>query len=461
VVVKEFFPVSLRRRLRKYARTESERALAASARGIPIVEPLAWARLRDGRQLLILKDEVGARPLKEIILDGSVSGAERHQLAQRVGELFARLQNEGFRHTDPHPGNILVRPDGSVLFSDAFALEAGDYPRLGDRAEDLARFALYPFKHCSRIDLLLFWGAYGRTSGFAPAELEEFRNDVLQRVPGAFRRLVRTRARKTRRKGRPFRYATWAGSVPGDIEDEQLQRIVTRATHLSDGPDILKSSPTCWTFAFEEDWVVKAYQPKKAGRGLRDLFQGTRAQRAVERSEAFFRRGLVTAKVIAYLEDGAVPDRSILVQERVCDAKPADEVLPDLDPLKAREAAALIGRTLRRMHDWGLRNRDLKRDNLWLTLDGEGVIFLDLDGVRQTRSGTVDWEKRAQDLAHFDGSILDRNAVPTGLRLRALDAYIGANLPANLNLRAFVRKVAQLAQTSRERRLQRRAESPV
>ncbi len=459
VVIKEFFPTSLRRRLRKYAQTEAERALAAATRGIPVVEPLAWARLGDGRQVLVLRDEVDARPLKEIILDGSVRGWERHELAQRSGELFAHLQNEGFRHKDPHPGNVLVRPDGSLLFSDAYSLEPGDYPRLTDRADDLARFALFAFKHCSRIDLLLFWGAYGRASGFAPEELEEFRTEVLRRVPGAFRKLARTRARKVRRKGRPFAYASWSGTVTGEIEDEQLQRIITRATHLSEGDDILKSSPTCWTFLFEEDWVVKAYQPKKAGRGLRDFFQGTRAERAVERAQAFFHRGLETPEVAAYLVDGTVPDRSSLVQQRVRDAKPADEVLPTLEPLRAREAAALVGRTLRRMHDWGLRNRDLKRDNLWLTPDGEKVIFLDLDGTRQTRSGTVDWEKRAQDLAHFDGSVLDRNAVPTGLRLRALDAYVGGELPPEVNLRSFVRKVARLAEESRERRLQRRAES--
>ena len=55
--------------------------------------------------------------------------------------------------------------------------------------------------------------------------------------------------------------------------------------------------------------------------------------------------------------------------------------------------------------------------------------------------------------------MLDRAAVPTGLRLRALDAYIGSDLPGNLNLRAFVRKVARLARTSRERRIERQQES--
>lgn len=115
VVVKEFTPRRLRHWLRRYAETEADNALAVARRGVPVVEPLACARLADGRQILVLREEPGARSLQDIVLGGALRGGPRHELAKRVGELMARMQNAGIRHRDPHAGNVLVRPDGAVL----------------------------------------------------------------------------------------------------------------------------------------------------------------------------------------------------------------------------------------------------------------------------------------------------------------------------------------------------------
>ncbi len=105
------------------------------------------------------------------------------------------------------------------------------------------------------------------------------------------------------------------------------------------------------------------------------------------------------------------------------------------------------------MHDWGLRHRDLKKDNLLLTEDGGEVRFLDLDGIRQAKR--LDWQRRARDLGTLAGSLLDRTAVPTGLRLRALDAYLHGDVPPGFEPGEFPRLVASLARRYRERRLDR------
>ena len=45
------------------------------------------------------------------------------------------------------------------------------------------------------------------------------------------------------------------------------------------GLNVLKKSPTAWTFTVERDdkkFVAKVYLPKKASRALRDLIQGSR-----------------------------------------------------------------------------------------------------------------------------------------------------------------------------------------
>ena len=47
------------------------------------------------------------------------AGLDRKQLAQLGAEAYLRqLLNDGFFHADPHPGNLAVSPDGSLIFYD-------------------------------------------------------------------------------------------------------------------------------------------------------------------------------------------------------------------------------------------------------------------------------------------------------------------------------------------------------
>ena len=145
------------------------------------------------------------------------------------------------------------------------------------------------------------------------------------------------------------------------------------------------------------------------------------------------------------------------VQDFVADAASADEVIPTLPPARTRELARELGRTIRRMHDWGLRNRDMKRDNVLVQRDGSGFVFLDLDGVRQTRKGPLDWDRRARDLAVLTGSMLDFDRVPTGLRLRALDSYLDGETPPGFEPGEFTLRILRLAQEVRERHLEKQS----
>jgi len=467
IVVKEYTPRKLRHWFRGYAETEAEHAIAVRARGIPVVEPLGYARLADGRQILVLREEEGARDLQSLYLSGELRGGARHQLARKTGELWARLQNAGIRHTDPHAGNILVLPDDELMLADAWDLHPGDYLRPQERAKALADFALFFLTHGNMVDLLLFWGAYGRTSELMPDDLEDLRQRVLDLIPNAFRRLSGMRARKVRRAGRNVQIDRWSGYVVRELPDGLLEEIAKTAACLTFGPNVLKKSPTAWTLTAERDgkkFVVKVYLPKKASRALRDLIQGTRADRAVNAAEAFFHRGLQTPPIYAVLRDREVIGRSVLVMEYVSDAAPLDDLVPDMTVARTRAVARDLGRTLRRMHDWGLRHRDLKRDNVLLersvVSDGTaGLIFLDMDGVRQTRKGKLDWDRRARDLAVLDGSILERAVVPTGMRLRVLDAYLDGETPPGFEPGAFALEVMRRSQEAATRHREKQAEA--
>jgi len=457
-VVKLYRPRRLRQWVRRYAEAEAERAEAARALGVPVVEPLAHARLRDGRQVLVLREETGARTLQEMVLDPELRGRARRDLARAAGRLLATLLNAGIRWDDAHAGNVLVRPDGSLLIADAWNLRPGDYLTADERARVLAQFAPFFLTHGKLSDLLVFWGEYGRASTFLPEDLEAHRRRVLDLVPEAFRKLAGSRARRMRRKSRPVRVGAFHGFAREELDDATLAAVVERAENLGDGPDVLKRSPTAWTLAVGDEWIAKIFLPKKITRPLRDLVRGTRAERALEASQALEHRGVKTPEVGAVLRDGILPTRSILVMRRVRSAHPLPDVLRSLDPREQRAAAARLGRTLRRMHDWGLRHRDLKHDNILAECGGASFRFLDLDGISQTRRGKLDWERRARDLGHLSGSLLDRNAVPTGLRLRLLDAYLGDHPPEDWQPGEFARLVTRVARGVEERKRERAAD---
>ncbi|MGQ0613796.1 MAG: lipopolysaccharide kinase InaA family protein [Planctomycetaceae bacterium] len=452
VVVKEYRPAGLLDRWRNRAGREADRAIATARRGVPVVEPLATARLPDGREWLFLREVEGARTLKERVLGGGLAGAQRHDLARRTGALWARLHGAGIRHTDPHAGNILVRPDGALLFADAGALRPGHYLREEERVKDLAAFALFFVTRASRSDLLLFWGSYGRGASLTPEALERFRGMVERELPAAFRRLARRRARAELRRAIPFSMEGFAGRVLPGIDATRMRAIVAFARSPHADPSVLKRSASGWTFRAGDTHVAKLYLPKRIHRPWFDLVRGSRAVRAHRAAHALRHRGLATPRIAAVLEEGRPPTKSLLVMERVNDARPLEEALASLPAGEGKALAARLGRRLRRMHDWGLRQRDLKKDNLFVAAGSGEIVFLDLDGVSERRASALPWVLRARDLGNLAASLRDRRAVPTTLRLRLLDAYLGSTGLEGVTNAAFARAVAREAAAFRARR---------
>jgi predicted unusual protein kinase regulating ubiquinone biosynthesis (AarF/ABC1/UbiB family) len=61
----------------------------------------------------------------EKITDFAAHGADRRRLAERVVTAYCRMIFvDGVYHADPHPGNILVAPDGAIVFVDFGAVGA-------------------------------------------------------------------------------------------------------------------------------------------------------------------------------------------------------------------------------------------------------------------------------------------------------------------------------------------------
>lgn len=130
-------------------------------------------------------------------------------------------------------------------------------------------------------------------------------------------------------------------------------------------------------------------------------------------AEALISRGWATPRVIVARSTRVVPGLHALaigtarVQGAV-DLLDALRAAPDAMPL-----LALAGRTLRRLHDIGLRHRDLQVKNLLVPAEGAAVeqaVVLDLDGC--TLGSALGPRERVRSVSRFGRSLLKRGVVP-------------------------------------------------
>lgn len=99
------------------------------------------------------------------------TGRQRLRMAKRLAEALWRLERSGVYHPDLHLGNVLVRPDGNLVFLDFDRARRGAVTaidtvammrRLGRFVDKLERKKLL---QCTNADRVLFLRTYERLSG--------------------------------------------------------------------------------------------------------------------------------------------------------------------------------------------------------------------------------------------------------------------------------------------------------
>jgi tRNA A-37 threonylcarbamoyl transferase component Bud32 len=333
--------------------------------GFPVVEPLAHGQLRiddELRSFLVTRSIAGAVPFT------LATAAAAHATA---GALLRRLHDAGERPLDLHPGNLLVDTDRRLWLLDLANVANPGPASLADRAKALAQFC-HEFPDRSLDGGALDPAARTLLAGYLDAgpDLGEAFRGELQLASHRWR--ASALASFGRRAFRSCRH-TEVGP--------QRRGLVHWYWHQAPagGP-----VPRAELEAFAPDRTTAHKSGRRGGVWVGETFVAkVRAAAAARRlwQAAYWLTfaGVPTAAPMAlrtYRGEGIVFTR------RVPGSNLAEELRRGaLDEPAVRAAARSLGDSLGRLHAHGLRNRDLKFDNL-VRDPATGIVHcVDLDGV--------------------------------------------------------------------------------
>ena len=369
---------------------------AAVARGIPAVEALAHGVERGslGTSSFLVTATAPGTPLPR--------GPLPEELARAAGAFLRAAHDAGLRALDLHPGNLLATTAGELRLLDLTSASLGPPLELEERAQALAFF-------CQDLDAgLLDPAAAPLAAGYgASAHLQElaFRAGLRLRrhALAAFGRRALRPCKHTSAET-PGRGPRWFLFVPAQAAHAAARALVARLPELV---------------------------PHKSGRRGAVHHDGELC--AKTRTAAAARR-LFAASYLLHFCKVPTPEPVLLhlargvghvVVRRLPWTTLADEVRSGALRGRALERAARhLGNAIGRLHAHGLRNRDLKLENLIRDPGSGEVLVVDLDGIR----GKDPFDTRGQ--AHDLG--------------RLLAAFVAAGSPGGRRpLAAFARGYAQ------------------
>lgn len=399
---------------------EAKNLARAAALGLPVVEALGSGIATDAgelRSFLVTRTVAGALPF---------TFAQPAAVQHRVGALLRRVHDLGLDLDDLHPGNLVIDDHGQPWLLDLTSLQHAGTLSLRRRAAGLARF-------CQHLDAgALDPAASELRSGYLAAgatlpatlarELTLATHRWRAHALAAFGRRCARSCRHTevppRRRGQP-RWL-WHRLVPGDVAALRTQCLA----FVGGEPEPLRRGRRGAV------WLTGELAVKQRDRG---------AARTLWRSSYWLLFAGVAAPAPVAL--CLLTARGLVFTQRLTGPSLAAELAAGSVDVAA--AAASLGRNVGRLHAHGLRNRDLKFDNLIRDPDRGEVCMVDLDGVR--RASTTDTRGLGADLG------------------RLLAAFRGAGSPGgSATLRrflfAYLRAHRGLLQRPQWARIRRQAE---
>jgi len=339
---------------------ESKHLNRARELGLPCVEPLAHGFARDGEHL------------NSFLVTRSVASQDFEfpntaEIGRTVGGLVRRVHDAGIEPLDLHPGNVLVDGDGQPLLCDLTSLRQVGELSVRKRAAGLAFF-------CNPID-----------GGPLDPITRDFRRgyeDAGAPMPDNFERELARAARQLRATAlRSFGRRSMRSCK--HTEAEKRRRATPRfCWHLADDGDNDALRATCRSFTGD------GLQPRRSGRRGSVWLAETMAIKERDAGKArklwlasywLLFADVPTATPVALCQLGG--RGKVFVRRLANDDLRTELENGKLDDAAVAACARSLGNSVGRMHGHGLRNRDLKFDNLVRDAASNAVAMVDLDGV--------------------------------------------------------------------------------
>ena len=391
--------------------------------GLPCVEPLGHGLARDGGQLnsFVVTRSVASQDFKF---------PASPQIASAVGALMRQVHDKGIEPLDLHPGNMLITDAGEPQLCDLTSLRHAGELSVRKRAAGLAFF-------CNPID-----------GGPLDPMTRDFRKGYEgagSKMPDNFESEL---ARATRQLRRTALKSFGRRSTRSCKHTEAESRC--RATpwffwHLADdgSNDALKAA--C------RDFTGEGLEARRSGRrgfvwltdtmAIKDRDAGKARKLWLANYWLMFADVPLATPVALSLLGG----RGKVFVRRLPNNDLRTELADDkLDAAAIAQCARALGNSIGRMHGHGLRNRDLKFDNLVRDAHSNTLAMVGLDGI--SLHAAEETRGCGRDLG------------------RLLAAFRHANCPGGDNtirrfVRAYLRARRRLLQAPPMQRILRRAES--
>jgi tRNA A-37 threonylcarbamoyl transferase component Bud32 len=494
IVVRIFLRPRLRDLMRDLVRQgrgmkEWNAGLELERRGIATVRCLAAGTRRAAGVLredaIIMEAKSDATPLDRFVteelskLDGAEHGRALRRGATGLARFFRRLHDRGVAHRHLHAHNLFLVKDamseaGWTAMTD-LAVENRRRPlALGARIANLTQLNRFFLGAVSRTTRLRFWKEYVRGIPFLEEHRDAYARLVEEHTVRARERLWSRRDRYcvgTNRGFRRFRLGRMRGHTVRELmrlEPEVLAGIPERGRVMPDAVLLKESGGTrVWEqridFGPESCTIVVKDERREWGlRLFRTFFRRVGATSEWRSAHALLARGIPAAEPLSAMESRTLGclRESVLVTRKVENAGNLAEFVRLTFTKDAsaetrrlgRRLARSLGRLVRRLHERGFTQRDLKPANI-LVSRGEGAkagemhfTLVDFKGIRHRK--TVSEGERARDIARLAAGFVTEEAgdVRATDRMRFLDEYLSGSGMAEWRRREFMAEIEERIQ---------------
>jgi tRNA A-37 threonylcarbamoyl transferase component Bud32 len=458
---------------------ECDQALAAAARGVSTVTPLAvgeTGRLWPGDSFLITRTLDAVEPLDSFLLKTLPTFPPQRQARVRLavagllGGFVARMHDAGLRHHDLHAGNMLLRlgaDDRPLLFLiDLHATELGR-PLVWEASRDnLSVLGRWFSLRCERSERLRFLRNYLKSrrdwAGNGPSQSEavlarELEDQTWQSNLGFWRnrdaRCLSSNRYYHRVKRGPHR-----GHAVRDLDRDQLAALLANPDEVfeREGVTLIKDSPS--STVTELTVIVDGARRQAIFKRFRittwrdpwlALVRPTGALRSWIMGQGLRERCLPTPRPLAVFHrlDHGRPAEGYLLVEKVETARDVKRFVAELQQRGVaerrrvlRDAVEQLAVLIRELHHCQLSHRDLKAANILVTGSAEFTL-IDLVGVRRHRRlGQV---RRMHNLTRLHVSFHRDPAISRTDKLRFLRVYLQWGLFGRKRWKEWWRQVEQ------------------